>query len=537
LKDIGLVALYPSATATGDLTRLRQILLNLTGNAVKFTDKGDVVIQAEITTGSNGASALRFTVTDTGIGISSTARQRLFQDFSQGDPSITRRFGGTGLGLAISARLVTAMGGAIGVESEAGQGSQFWFTVPIDCRVDDADALDMVPTSDLKINAATPLSQDMIEKAFVGAPQSGSSSVGEPDRSQLLLVDARCLKGSTVSEEGLRHAIVYGAHASIYAGIARAVVDGPLTRQRLSAALAATTPDDSEIPTKTPVAERYRGIILLVEDNAINQRVATGLLEKMGLTVEIAGDGVQAVERAAKGGIDLILMDMQMPRMDGLEATGRIRSLEGAVSQVPIVGLTANAFASDRDDCLRAGMNGFSTKPINREKLHEIMREWLSSNRLPQSEEAAKPLSQTQMIVALAEAVGVAPHPQAEPDTDVVTQEPTESLIDHVQQRVLVEELGQETLDQLTASFWRDLETLLASAEDPTADAKTIRRVLHTIKGTAESVGFRGVAIACEEVKETHLSTGTLSTGPIRTMAQRIHDVSGNAAHGLQKAA
>jgi CheY-like chemotaxis protein len=256
----------------GDETRIQQILLNLVSNALKFTEAGKVSVAIQRTD-----DGLRFEVTDTGIGIPPEALSRLFSDFSQADASTTRRFGGTGLGLAISKRLVEGMGGAIGVKSTPGEGSSFWFTLPLEKTV---------------------------------APDLSSPRQTELER-----------------------------------GVA-------------------------------PLDIR----LLLVEDNEFNQKLALTLLQRLGYRAELARNGLEALEMAGRDQYALILMDMQMPEMDGLEATRNIRAGKGPNARTIIVALTANAMASDRAACLEAGMNDFLVKPFKREELDDCLNRWLQSS-------------------------------------------------------------------------------------------------------------------------------------------------------------
>jgi len=263
----------------GDAGRLRQVLLNLVGNAVKFTERGQVRLRALVQAESPDKTTLHFSVEDTGIGIDPEQQTLLFESFVQGDGSSSRKYGGTGLGLTISKQLVEMMGGRIGVDSQPGRGSTFWFTVE----------LDKAPAE-----AAEP----------------------EPDRTRT-----------------------------------------------------ANLPEP---------AQRCR--ILLAEDNAINQKIALKILSQAGFQVEAVNNGAEAVQALQKSSYDLVLMDVQMPGMDGLEATERIRRLEAGRRRTPIIALTANAMAGDRERCLAAGMDDYLSKPVRREELWEAVRRWVASS-------------------------------------------------------------------------------------------------------------------------------------------------------------
>jgi signal transduction histidine kinase/CheY-like chemotaxis protein len=295
-KGIGFyvdVAPEVSGNFVGDGLRIRQVLLNLAGNAVKFTERGEVRVKI-----SRTLNGLRFEVFDTGIGVPIEARERIFFNFSQVDASTSRKFGGTGLGLAISKRLVESMGGSIGVLSTEGQGSCFWFELPLE------------PTTATPLDLSASISTQAVE-----------TTVSEPQP-------------------------VIGAQDCESSGTA---VQANTQSQRL----------------------------LLVEDNKINQRLALALLDRLGYTVDLAENGREAVMAATKERYALILMDMQMPEMDGLEATRQIRLLDGQNTHVPIVALTANAMQSDQDACRDAGMNDFLAKPFSREILAVCLARWI----------------------------------------------------------------------------------------------------------------------------------------------------------------
>ena len=268
----------------GDRMRLQQVLLNLAGNAIKFTERGDVEIGLHALL-QDGEACLEFTVRDTGIGISPAGLERLFQPFAQADASMSRRFGGTGLGLSICKSLVGLMGGTIRVESEVGKGSTFYFTVHF------------------------PLSQEL--------------------------------------------------------------------------------PADFEAPVALPMRACGQLRVLLVEDNPANQKLATYILKDRGHVVEIAGDGEEAVCLTERNRYDVILMDVQMPGMNGLEATAAIRQREGSESRVPIIAMTAHALKDDRDRCLAAGVDGYLSKPVNAKEMIGLV-ESLACGGVPVAEVAAR---------------------------------------------------------------------------------------------------------------------------------------------------
>ncbi len=382
----------------GDPGRLRQILTNLVGNAVKFTSEGEVCVNASLTNESEHYVVLRFSVRDTGIGIPADKLPLLFEKFNQIDTSSTRQYGGTGLGLAISRELAELMGGSVGVTSEEGKGSEFWFTA-------------------------------CFEKQAEAMRQDGASRPAEGESSPRF--DGR------------------GAH------------------------------------------------ILLVEDNATNRNVALAMLKKLGLNADAAVDGEDALAALGKNAYDLVLMDCQMPRMDGYEATRIIRNMAGEIRNVPVIAITACAILGDRERCLEAGMNDYVGKPISRGALIGALRKWLPEGR---NRNGLKDESPEETLFENA----------AEKSEMEGTQ-----LEERAWNRsVLLYRLDgdEELTDMIAGEFLEDIsgemEALASSLS--AGDTETARRHAHTIKGTSGSVGGEALRAAAFETEKAARS-GNLS--------------------------
>ena len=381
-KGIGLSAAVDPAVAEavrGDPGRVRQALVNLVGNAVKFTEEGAVTVLVEPVRGAGETHMVRFEVRDTGIGISADARDRLFRPFSQADSSTTRRFGGTGLGLAISRRLVEMMGGRVEVRSEEGKGSTFSFTVPLE--------------------PADP------------------------------------------------------------AAVARANAE---------AAAAASLPDvaDSTVPR--------RGRVLVAEDNAVNQKVTVRMLERLGFAAHLVGTGQEAAAAARRERYDAILMDGQMPGMDGYEATSRIRAYEGPVRHTPIIALTAGAMRADRERCMAAGMDDYLAKPISPEQLEAVLGRWIPAAGAAAPEAASIPVPAADDPIDWT-MIG-----------DLVAMTPSDFIAD------------------LLALFVRDSATALtdlriAWRED---DRAAWSRIAHKLRGSCATLGARAMMEICARMED-----------------------------------
>ena len=490
-KGLDLVASYPLTRVETDPTRLRQVLLNLVGNAVKFTDYGAVAVRAREVIDLDGGRRLRFEIEDTGVGIAANAIPRLFAEFSQADASIGRRFGGTGLGLAISKRIVEAMDGRIDVSSEEGRGTTFRVDVPVG-RSEDRD--EDMPGRGLRAwtGAVAPIARDAVIRDLARLGSDIAAGWQKAPRPDLAVVDLATWEARQVGAEPIDplDAVVFGFGARALIGRVSAVVEGALTTRRLARVLAhrvkGTIPSTSfEVGRWRGGEKRFAGHVLVVEDNPVNRKVAVGILERMGLTTETVVDGLQAVERLAKGGVDLVLMDMQMPVMDGLEATRKIRADGGAIAGVPIVGLTANAFASDRAACFEAGMNDFVMKPVTRDRLQAAL-----AAHLRETVEVAEAAATSETA-----AVVVEPAPIATAAGEV---------LDAVHRRHLAEMIGAEGLSELTEVFVADSTALLAELGEAfaAADRERVRRALHTLTGAAANVGCTAVVAAITAIRE-----------------------------------
>jgi PAS domain S-box len=394
----------------GDPGRLRQILVNLVGNAVKFTPQGEVLIRVTEESRSESAVRLRFAVSDSGIGISEEGRQRLFQPFSQVDGSASRKYGGTGLGLTISRQLCERMGGRMGVDSVPGEGSTFWFTVEFPSQGESAPAA-LPPFRALLVTASPDLGRALDKQLGAwGGKTTVVSSLAEASlhletRPELLVVD------SAASSDELLEAIKQRPAAPKILLLTTAAerpqrrsksvdacVSKPVRRGRLHQALAVLlggASRDAEALAAPPPLPPLPHLchILVVEDNPVNQKVVLYMLDKLGLRADIAADGVEAVEAVERVPYDIILMDCQMPEMDGFEATARIRRLEEESRRKPrsrILAMTANAMAGDREHCLASGMDGYLEKPLRMETLRQVLTEWA---QLPHPEDQPEPVA------------------------------------------------------------------------------------------------------------------------------------------------
>ena len=424
-KNLEFISLVYSSVPTlliGDPGRLKQVLINLSGNAIKFTEKGEVTIKVSCTAETETDATLRFEVIDSGIGISKQQQEQLFQSFSQVDASVTRKYGGTGLGLAISKQLVELMGGEIGVSSQTGEGSTFWFTAGFPKQIAEKKAAEDLPmmiegsrvliVDDVKTNRL--IFQEYLHgsNCHIDTAEDGTTAlqklqdaVEEGQAFEMAIIDMRMpdisgeLLGRRIkSDERLKDTILIMTTSSGLRGEGprarqigfAAYLPKPIKRSQLleTLKLVKTGKDRESDGNQTPefitqysLKESFRKVkILLAEDNKVNQKLAIKVLENLGHSVEIAQSGLEAIESLKKKPYDLVLMDLQMPEMGGLEATQTIRNPSSGVidPNIPIIAMTAHAMEEDKQKCLDAGMNGYISKPFKRETLQAEIEKQIS---------------------------------------------------------------------------------------------------------------------------------------------------------------
>ena len=413
----------------GDPGRIRQVLTNLVGNAIKFTEKGHVLINVECENKTDTTAKLRLSIEDTGIGISEDKTHYIFEKFTQTDTSTTRRYGGTGLGLAISKQLVELMGGTIGVTSRPGEGSTFWFTLPL--SLDTQDIAPSLPQSDLdgvhvlivddnKINCRvlheqlsswgmrssayptggeamralreTQAARDPYQIAILDyyLPDMDGESLGRMIKDDPALRETLLVMLTSVGQRGdAKRVSEVGFSAYLVKPVSPSQVLDTLStvwgtwKEGISTMLITRhTLAELQTAKAVPVPKQeklIRARMLVVEDNIVNQRMAVRMLEKLDCRVDVAANGLEAVEMVERLKYDLVFMDCQMPEMDGYEATAEIRRREDASKHTLIIAMTAHTMQGDREKCLKAGMDDYIAKPIKKESLLKIMEKWTPS--------------------------------------------------------------------------------------------------------------------------------------------------------------
>jgi signal transduction histidine kinase/DNA-binding response OmpR family regulator len=520
----------------GDPNRLRQVIFNLLGNAIKFTDSGQITVRVLVAHEDAQTVGLRFEVHDSGIGVSSEARARIFDSFSQADGSTTRKHGGTGLGLAISKQLVELMGGVIGVDHALTQGSVFWFAVNFDKRrVDSDDPSTATQGIRVLIVDEHPASRAALERqlaawriACAGATASDALprlrqavaagcaydavllEMEQPRTSGLALAAAihrepalaatRLLLLSTERnaadsvqqrEAGVAFQLIKPARECDLHDAITLPLRGRETRPTAEQPAASVT---SNPPAAPAARNRKRRKVLLAEDNPVNVEVASAMLEGLGLEVSRARNGEEALRSVQTDDFDAILMDCQMPVMDGFAATTEIRrheQLRGRARSMPIIAITANALQGDRESCLAAGMDDYLSKPFTQQALGLTLSRWISLPRM-----AAPPADATEATAT---------------DDNIINRQALDNI------RALSPTSGDALLERVLHAFLRDtpkhLHTIrLAIAND---DAEQLRKAAHSLKSSSANIGASALADRSKELEQLGRNHTTAGAAPL----------------------
>ena len=500
----------------GDVTRLRQVLVNLLSNAVKFTETGEVVMMLERGTGGHEGE-LHFAVRDTGIGIPADRAHKLFEEFSQLDSSTTRKYGGTGLGLAVSKRLAELMGGTMWVESDptTAPGATFHFTITAPAaEVPSRRAAAGVPAEmtgkrvlvvdDNAINRRILELQTEAWGLVCGAAASGTDALALADQFDLAIVDMHMPDMDGLELANRLRTLYPAMPLVLYSSLGgaesldpvfAAVLTKPVKQSQLFDVLVSLLTDGTAAEVKALVDTKTLGDthplrILLAEDNTVNQQIALLVLESMGYRADVAANGLEAVEAIAKIPYDLVLMDVQMPELDGLEATRRIRALSSAAAGVHIVAMTANAMQGDREACLAAGMNGYLSKPIRPEELAAA----LTSTPLASSKTMA-----TGTTLSVGSDTASAPA-TATGQSAIVTPAALDPI---ALERLRTIASTPEAMARLVASFLDNGASVVRALTDAaaTGEVSTLMRHSHTLKSNAASFGATELAELCAELE------------------------------------
>ncbi len=517
----------------GDPVRVRQILTNLVNNAVKFTSRGEVVVRARLLYENPQQARFRFEVQDTGIGIDEAAQTRVFSAFAQADSSTTRRYGGTGLGLAIAKRLAEMMHGQIGLESEPGRGSVFWIEIPFikqdaDARtvIDMAERLKGLRVLVVDDNATN---REILEHQIIGwsmyynGVEGGALALEELEHAMsrgkpfdLAILDLHMpeMDGFELAQRikadprfaatplvMLSSVSVSSDHPQRRAAPIDYYLTKPVRQSDLFDAISTamslrrvvSVSEPSPVPEWEP--GRLGGRVLVAEDNAVNQQVAAAMLESLGVAYSMVGNGLAALEQVSRETFDLVLMDCQMPEMDGFEATAEIRRRQhvGSVRRtLPVIALTANAVEGDRERCIAAGMDDYLSKPFTREQLSVILQRWMAAastgSRSPLPPEIHAPTAvRTQPAAAVPAAPGDGPiNPKA---------------LDSI--RHLPGSNGAALVDKVIRAYLADAPERVAhvrrAVEDQ--DAEALRKAAHAMKSSSANVGADALAALCKQIE------------------------------------
>ncbi len=519
----------------GDPGRIRQVLINLTGNAIKFTEKGEVVIKVLLVSEDKSLANIRFEVSDTGVGINSEKIEMLFSPFTQADASTTRKFGGTGLGLTISKRLIEMMDGNIGVQSREGEGSTFWFNICLK-KQPAAALVKEEPSADIKGARVLVVDDNstnrLLLKAILGSWSCRTSeashgeraiamlrsAVQEKDPYDIAVVDiqmpgmsgetlGRLIKADTnlrdthmvlMTYMGSRGDAKYFEEIGFAAYLTKPVKEGKL--HDCLATVMGISRDKTEpgpIITRFSITEsqKRKVRILLADDNAVNRKVGTKILEKLGYRADTVTNGHEVLEALKLKDYDLILMDCQMPEMDGYETTGIIRereSDEGKHNHIPVIAMTANALKGDRDKCLKAGMDDYITKPVNPRDLAKMIERFIKAGASSEPDEKRVIKSDTEVHAPHHKVIG-----------EIKTAEASEAEKNIYDKEGFYARLmgDKELAADIIEGYLHDIPVQLSALSEAIAGGNNdaVRRTGHTIKGASSNVGaLRVTSIAFE---------------------------------------
>ena len=548
-KGLELVCALPVSLVTrvmGDPLRLGQVLTNLVGNAIKFTERGEVAVSVSYLEDAPDSIALRFEVTDTGPGIGKEAQGRIFENFTQADGSTTRSHGGTGLGLPISKQLVDMMGGTMHVDSVPGVSSTFWFAVRFDkhevqpqeelgsCHsLEGIRALIVSPVattgsilhlqmthwgmSNQSVETADQAINMLAQAAQRGAPYdvviidrgldgSGALKLAKTIKADVALAHARSVMLMPVGRHGDIREV---RHAGVSMCLSK-----PVRQSALYDCLVSIMTGTAEAAANVRVAEashsRVRQLshkkLLLAEDNPVNQEVARGILKIEGYEVTVVNSGVEALDAYSKSNFDLVLMDCHMPEMDGFEATRKMREIEkhANLKRIPIIALTANAMQQDRDECLNAGMDDHLSKPYSRLQMRAMLEHWMPADSANQAAHAPEDTP--------AERVG--------------------EMISILDRRVLDDLRGLEGsgnadfLRRVIDVYLEDAPKLIQKLKHAveTKDASEIAKAAHTLKSSSANFGARDLSDLCKQLEAFARSDSLHNAGELLAALESAYD-------------
>jgi len=534
------------STVQGDVLRLRQILTNLLSNAIKFTSQGEVIVCVTLAE----ASLVRFEIRDTGIGIPPALQEQIFKAFAQADGSTTRQYGGTGLGLAIAKQLVEMMGGTLGVTSTVNQGSTFWFTIRLLPAIV-TPLLPAIPRADLRGVRVLIVDDNATNRTILHEQLTAwglySCSAASGHQALMLLraaaaadtpYDLALLDFQMPEMDGLTLACAIKADPALAAvrlvlltsagggsevqeatqiGIT-VTLTKPVRASQLYDGLATVlhvAEDAPPAPVLSPPAlvaaqTLPSGRVLLAEDNPVNQAVAMDMLESLGYQVTMAATGREAIAALSQAAYDVVLMDCQMPELDGLEATRMIRAQESPArhKHIPIIALTANAFAQDREACLAAGMDDYLSKPFTLDQLHAALARWLP----PQTAAPLAPTAPTNDAPQASRAPASSAAQTQAPSlrrTSPLDPKPLNAL------RTLQHTGRSDVLGKVLRAYLQSAPPLLMALREAVAgsDAAAVRQAAHSLKSSSAQVGALAFSAHCKEL-EALGRANTLTNAP-----------------------